>query len=93
MKNRTTLHMSVLQVRAANAPDSINGEERTFEITWSIGAVVRCGGYWSSAYDEELGLEPRDVVLMRIGGERVHLTAYHRTPDNACAQCLTGGAA
>ena len=57
-----------LQIRSAQVrPESLNEQERTVEMVWSIGAAVRRRDPWSGEpYDEMLSLDAEHVDLSRL---------------------------
>jgi HK97 family phage prohead protease len=68
-----------LHTRAAFVPTTLNGEERTVEITWSTGAQVRRFDWWTEKeWIEELSMDPAHVRLDRLNNG-APLLPDHRT--------------
>ena len=60
--------------QAALQPNTLNLDERTVELVWSVGAAVRRRDPWTGdAYDEVLSLEPEHVDLSRLNSGGCHL--------------------
>jgi phage head maturation protease len=55
----------LLQTRALFAPDTVNAEERTVEVTWTTGASVARNGMEGS-YFEELSMTPQAIRMERL---------------------------
>ena len=57
-----------LQTRQATLqPNTLNLDERTVELVWSVGAAVRrCDPWTGDAYDEVLSLDTQHVDLSRL---------------------------
>lgn len=56
----------LLQTRAMFAPETINVEERTVELVWTTGAMVKRADWARGEYMEELSLQPGAVRLDRL---------------------------
>lgn len=64
-----------LTLRALLAPDSVNLEARTVDVTWTTGAKV-LRGYYDQFY-EELSLDPKHVRLGRLNNGAPMLDAHN----------------
>jgi HK97 family phage prohead protease len=74
-----TRDVGPLSLRASVAPDSLNEEKRTVEITWTTGARVK-RGLWEP-YLEELSLNPKHVRMDRLRSGSAPLLNSHRRDD------------
>jgi hypothetical protein len=61
-----TREMMPLELRASVVPKSVDVDKRTVQITWTTGARVLRGGFFSDPYLEELSLEPKHVRMQRL---------------------------
>ena len=66
-----------IQLRSG-AVSSIDAKTRTFELTWTTGASVRRGGFWSDPYNEELSLAPEAVRMGRLNGGAPLLNSHEQ---------------
>jgi len=66
-----------LQTRAAPV-SSVNETDRTVDLVWSTGAVVRRYDWWNDRwYDEELSMDPAHVRMGRLQSGRAALLDAH----------------
>lgn len=61
-----TREIPQLALRASFEPSTVNIEKRTAELTWTTGARVLRGGFFSEPYFEELSLDPKHVRMERL---------------------------
>lgn len=55
-----------LAMRAAFAPATMDSERRTVQLTWTTGARVLRGGFFSEPFYEQLSLDPKHVRMGRL---------------------------
>lgn len=76
-----TAEIPPLEMRASFTPGSVDVERRTVQLTWTTGARVRRGGFWSEPYDEELSLDPKHVRMGRLQSGAAPLLNTHSSYD------------
>lgn len=72
-----TAEIPPLEMRASFTHGSVDVERMTVEMTWTTGARVRRGGFWSEPYDEELSLDPKHVRMGRLQSGAAPLLDTH----------------
>lgn len=83
LKTRTeTRQVGPLTLRATFAPESVNVEKRTVDVTWTTGAKVLRSSWLNGNYYEELSLDPAHVRLDRLNNGAPFL-ANHNSYDVA----------
>lgn len=70
-----TKQLPKLFTRADILPETVNEENRTFDIIWSTGAIVH-RNHWSEPFRESLSLEKRHVRLGRLNGGAPFLDSH-----------------
>ncbi len=66
MAKPLTRDIPPLTMCAAFAPATFNAENRTVQLTWTTGARVLRGGFFTDPFYEELSLDPKHVNLDRL---------------------------
>jgi hypothetical protein len=80
-RRSVTREMPRLDMRASFEPSTVNVEKRTVQLTWTTGAPVLRGGFWTDPYWEELSLDPKHVRMGRLQSGAAPLLNTHGQYD------------
>lgn len=80
-KRSFTRDVPRLSLRAEFDPASVNVEKRTAELTWTTGARVMRGGFFTEPYLEELSLNPKHVRMGRLQSGAAPVLNSHRSEN------------
>lgn len=75
----TTRDVPLFERRANFEPSTVDAEKRTVELTWTTGARVRRGGWFTEPFMEELSLDPKHVRMDRLNSGAAPLLNSHRS--------------
>src|SRR5690606_15616195 len=91
---RKNMMLPMLGGAATVRAESVNEEERTFEIVWTAGARRRVQSWWSDDYDEELEVSTKAIRLERMQAGNVPFLKDHnyRSIDNVIGNIVPGSA-
>lgn len=70
-----------LDIRAEVVPSTLDAEKRTVQLTWTTGARVKRGGWFTAPYWEELSLNPKHVRMGRLQSGNAPLLDTHSSWD------------
>lgn len=73
--------MPQLAFRASFDQSTVDVEKRTVKLTWTKGARVLRGGFFTEPYYEELSLDPKHVDMRRLQSGTAPLLNSHRSDD------------
>lgn len=80
-QRRVTRDMPQLSLRASFEPSTVDVDKRTVEVTWTTGARVKRGGWFTDPYFEELSLDPKHVRMERLQSGAAPLLNSHGSYD------------
>lgn len=81
--SKRTAEVPPLDLRATFTPGTVDAERRTVQLTWTTGARVRRGGFFTDPFDEELSLDPKHVRMKRLKSGGAPLLNTHNQFDLA----------
>lgn len=76
-----TAEIPLLDLRASFVPSTVDADRRTVELTWTTGAAVLRGGFFTDPFYEELSLDPAHVKMGRLKSGAAPLLNTHSQWD------------
>jgi hypothetical protein len=77
--DKTKINAPLVTRAAEFVSGSVNKDNRTIEITWSAGAVVRRAGLNVGLYNEEMSMDPAHVRMGWLNSGNAPLVDTHKT--------------
>jgi hypothetical protein len=72
-----TRDVGPLSFRAMFSPSTLDTDKRTVQVTWTTGARVQRGGFFTEPFLEELSLDDKHVRMGRLQSGRAPLLDSH----------------
>lgn len=88
-----TMMLPLMHRAAELSPSSFSTEDRTVDVVWSTGAVVRRTPWFGDPYDEELSMDPTHVHMERLNDRGAVLRDHdHFSVDSVIGTVVPGTA-